>query len=96
MSFPENLTAILASVLNELPFNSVKYSLGLAAQGRINIASTTGNKVALAKKICLGKIGLDQLLWMTPVQREQRCFPWLLPHMPCPVYVTHPWLRGIT
>lgn len=58
-SFPGNLTAALASVLNELPFNSLKPSLGLAAQGRINIAPTPGNKAALAEKIFLG----GKLVW---------------------------------
>lgn len=55
-----------APVLNELPFNSIKCSLGLAAWGRINIASATGNKVALAEKICLW----GKLVW-------NRCYWWL-------------------
>lgn len=59
MSFPGNPSAALALLFNELPFNSIKRSLGLAAQGRINIAPAPGNKVALAGKICLGQ----KLVW---------------------------------
>lgn len=59
MSFSGNPTAALALLLNEVPFNSIKRSLHLMAQGRINIAPTLGNKVALAEKICLG----EKLVW---------------------------------